>query len=338
MARRKLSRQQAQRIRALQEQRRRRAETGEIKDSSAESGLGPEEQGLIIAHHGAALTVEADDGSHVRCVARQNLGALACGDRVIWQRGSEPDTGVIVALQARISLLARPGTGGRTRPLAANVDRIFVVVAAFPEPSEHLIDRYLVTAEFTGIAPVIVLNKIDIPDQPTLRSLYQRMEVYARIGYDVLYTSVTSEHGLDALEQALTGHISILVGQSGVGKSSLVNALLPQQEVRVGALSDSQLGRHTTTTATLYHVPSGGDLIDSPGVRDFGVWHIDPMRIVEGFREFAPFLGRCKFSDCRHRQEPECALRDAVAAGEIEQQRLQSYLQIMDELAERHPA
>ena len=337
MARRKLSQQQAHRIRAQHEKRRRRADAGSDETATGAGSLGPEQSGLVIAHHGARLTVEGDDRARVRCTARQNLGALACGDRVVWQR-VDGDCGVVVAVQPRSTLLARPDMGGRERPLAANVDRIFVVTAAYPEPSEYLIDRYLVTAELTGITPVIVLNKTDLPDPPALQALRDRLAVYERIGYQVLYTSVTAEHGLDALRSTLAQYTSILVGQSGVGKSSLVKSLLPAQDVRIGDLSDGQLGRHTTTTAVLYHLPSGGDLIDSPGVRDFAVWHIDPARIVHGFREFAPFLGQCKFSDCRHRQEPECALRDALAAGHIDHRRLESYLQIMDETAQRHPA
>lgn len=333
MARRKLSRQQAQRISAQQEQRRRRARAGADAPDAADR-LGPEQLGLVIAHHGASLTVEAEDGNQLRCSARRNLGALACGDRVVWQRAGEAE-GVMVALEPRRSLLVRPDASGRERPLAANVDRIFVVSAAYPEPSEYLIDRYLVTAELTGIAPALVLNKTDLADGSARQRLEERLGVYERIGYQVLYTSVRQASGMDSLRRALADHTSILVGQSGVGKSSLVKALLPEQEVRIGTLGETRLGRHTTTTAVLYHLPSGGELIDSPGVRDFAVWHIDPERIAHGFREFAPFLGRCKFSDCSHRQEPECALRDAVRAGHIDARRLLSYLQIMDEAAER---
>lgn len=336
MARRRLSRQQTQRIRAQQERRRRRADRTDDGSVQEQGTLGPEQHGLIITHHGTMLTIEGDHGARVRCTARQNLGPLACGDQVVWQRIDE-ERGVVVALQPRRSLLARPDTSGRQRPLAANVDRIFVVNAAHPPPSEYLIDRYLVTAELTGIEPALVVNKIDLAGTAGLDELRARFSIYARIGYSVLYTSATTEHGLDALTEALAVHTSVLVGQSGVGKSSLVKALLPEQAVRIGDLSDAQLGRHTTTTSVLYHLPGGGNLIDSPGVRDFAVWHLEPQQIAGGFREFAPFLGRCRFSDCSHRQEPECALREAVRAGDIASRRLESYLQIMDETQQRSP-
>lgn len=334
MARRRLTRQQVQRIRAQQDRRRKRAASGE-GTPGPDAGLGPERQGLIIAHYGASLLVEDREGDRFRCTARQNLGPLACGDQVVWQQVGDTEDGVVVAVQPRASLLARPDNAGRERPLAANLDRIIVVAAAFPELSEHLIDRYLVAAELTGIAPAIVLNKMDLADSGALQQLRQRLSAYETIGYPVLYTSVRTEHGLDSLKQSLAGHTSILVGQSGVGKSSLVQALLPQHEIRIGELTDSQLGRHTTTTAELYHLPDGGNLIDSPGVRDFAVWHMDPDRIIAGFREFAPLLGHCRFNDCRHREEPACALHEAAADGRIDVRRLQSYLQIMDEVTAR---
>lgn len=335
MARRKLTRQQAQRIRTQQERRRQRAAGSEPQNN--DSTLGPEQDGLVIAHHGASLLVEDAQGTAMRCSARQNLGALACGDRVVWQQVADTDTGVVVAVQPRSSVLARPDASGRERPLAANLDRIFVVAAAFPEPSEYLIDRYLVAAELTGIHAAIVLNKMDLPQPGALQALRQRLAVYETIGYPVLYTSVRREHGLDTLKETLAQHTSILVGQSGVGKSSLVKALLPDRDVRIGSLSGTRLGRHTTTTAVLYHLPDGGDLIDSPGVRDFAVWHMEPARIIAGFREFAPLIGQCKFGDCRHRQEPECAVQQAAADGRIDPRRLHSYLQIMDEVAARSP-
>ncbi len=333
MARRKLSQQQARRIQAQQEQRKRRAQHQEPQDRDSDaSELGPEQHGLIIAHHGAALTVEGRDGVQVRCSARRNLGALACGDQVVWQPSGSAE-GVVVAVQPRRSQLARPDSSGRQKTFAANLDRIFIVAAAYPEPSEYLIDRYLVTAELTGIAPVIVFNKIDLPDALTLQSLRRRMAVYEQTGYEVLYVSVADAHGLDPLREALAHHTSILVGQSGVGKSSLVKAMLPDQDIRIGALGETRQGRHTTTTALLYHLSGGGDLIDSPGVRDFAVWHIEPAQIAQGYREFAPFLGGCKFSDCSHRHEPGCALLRAVENGHISRQRLQRYLEIMDEVS-----
>lgn len=334
MARRKLSRQQSQRIRSLQDRRRRRADHGKDTHPPDTDGIGPERHGLVIAHHGAVLTVETEDGNQVRCSARQNLGPLASGDRVVWQR-IDADSGVVVARQPRQSVLARPSPHGHSRPLAANVDRLVIVNAASPDPSEYLIDRYLVAAELTGIAPVLLMNKIDLPDFESLRQLHARFAVYEQIGYPVLYTSTTTGEGLEAVKSALKGHTSVLVGQSGVGKSSLVKTLLPEESIRIGELSDGLLGRHTTTTSVLYHLPGGGDLIDSPGVRDFAVWHFEPQQIEAAFREFQPYLGQCRFSDCRHRREPDCALRAAAEQGLIQPARLESFLRILDEARER---
>lgn len=326
MARRKLTRQQQRRVRALQERRR------QDGASESERGLGPERTGRVVAHHGAYLRVESEARERLRCVARRNLGPLACGDEVV-VRETAPGEGVIVAVQPRRSLLVRPGTRGDVRPYAANLDRIFIVAAVRPDPSEHLIDRYLVTAENTGIQPVLVLNKSDLLDAAARTGLDERLAPYRAIGYPVVFTSARQAHGLDALREQLADHLSILVGQSGVGKSSLVQALVPGEEIRIGDLSESEHGRHTTSTAVLYRLPFGGALIDSPGVRDFGVWHLEAEQIARGFVEFRPYLGRCRFRDCRHRDEPGCAVRAAVEAGEIARRRLASYHRMLEELA-----
>ena len=331
MARRRLTQQQQRRVQDIQERRRQRVAA---RAPRLEHGhrLGPEQPGRVVSHHGATLQVETEDRQHLRCVARQNLGALACGDEVVVQ-ATEPGEGVVVALQPRRSLLARPGTQGETRPLAANLDRIFIVAAVRPLLSEALIDRYLVSAEVLGIRPVLVLNKTDLLQPADRAELDQQLGVYRRIGYELVFTSVEQAHGLDGLREQMRGHLSILVGQSGVGKSSLVQALVPSEEIRVGALSDSEHGRHTTSTSVLYHLPFGGELIDSPGVRDFAVWHLEPQQIAQGFVEFQPYLGRCRFRDCSHRHEPGCALREAAQAGSISARRVASYHQMIAELA-----
>jgi ribosome biogenesis GTPase len=249
-------------------------------------------------------------------------------------------------------VLERPDARGQLKPVAANIDQILIVFAVEPAPHANLIDRYLVAAEATGIAPVLVLNKIDLlPDGGgDLRDLLGR---YEGLGYAVVTSTTAREDGLAALRERLGGRTSVFVGQSGVGKSSLIDRLLPDEELRIGALSkDSRKGTHTTTTARLYRLPGAGgaagehaagghaakdladsgELIDSPGIREFGLVHLDEQQVAEGFIEFHEWLGHCHFRDCRHRQEPGCALLGAVERGEIHPERFASYRRIVDSL------
>lgn len=328
MAKRRLTRRQAWRIDKIQEERAARAQR---RDAQAESllddnALGPEQAGLVITHFGTQVEVEAVDGSgrRQRCHLRANLGDLVTGDQVVWREGSQG--AVIVAVLPRESLLSRPDTRGRLKPVAANIDRIVIVIAPTPLPHANLIDRYLVAAETVGIEPMILMNKTDVLDAGTQPGVDALLAPYRRIGYTVLTASTRSAEGLNVLRAALIPHISVFVGQSGVGKSSLVNALLPGVDTRVGELSEQTgKGRHTTTTARLFHFPSGGDLIDSPGIREFALWHVDEQQLAWGFREFRPFLGHCRFRDCRHRDDPGCALQQAVAEGHIDPRRLASF-------------
>ncbi len=257
-----------------------------------------------------------------------------CGDRVQWQPAS-PGEGVVTGRLPRRSLLARPQPRGGTRPLAANLDRIVVMAALRPAPDQFLIDRYLVAAESIEIRPLIVLNKADLVDAEERADLAERFATYTRIGYELLITSAKSEEGIERLEEMLTGHASILVGQSGVGKSSLAKVLLPERDIRIGELTETQHGRHTTSTAILYHLPFGGDLIDSPGVRDFAVWHIDPGHVAHAFVELRGLLGQCRFSDCSHTVEPGCAVREAVERGAIDARRYESYRRILADAEDR---
>lgn len=334
MSKRKLTRQQAWRIEKIQEERRQRAQRKAVDLEQCDGEqLGPEQEGLVIANYGAALDVEDAAGNLHRCRLRQNLELLVPGDRVIWQGIGQDDAGVVVALQPRRTLLARPDALGALRPLAANIDQILVVAAPRPAYSTDLIDQYLVAAESTGVTPLIVFNKVDLITETAEREqITHDLERYRHLGYRVIRASTLAQHGLDEVIAALHGKCSVFVGQSGVGKSSLVHALLPQQDIKVGALGErSGLGRHTTSAARYYALPGGGAIIDSPGVREFSLWHMEAPELARGFIEFRPYLGGCRFRDCSHRHEPGCALRQAVADGAISAERLASFHRMVEE-------
>ena len=320
MSKRKLNRRQNRRIGD-----RRARHTRQQQDD----GTGPEHTGLVIANHRARLIVEDEHGHSFRCHARQNLEAIVCGDRVLWQKLAG-DEGVVTALLPRHTLLTRPVRHGGLKPVAANIDRIFVVFAPEPRLQPLLIDRYLVASELAGIPASLVLNKIDLLGAGERQALEQELQRYRALDYPVLLLSSHSGQGLEQLRRACQRHTSILAGQSGVGKSSLIKALLPDIDIQIGHLSAAtRLGRHTTSASRLYHLPGGGAIIDSPGVRDFGLWQLQAAAIARGFREFQPWLGRCKFSNCQHRNEPGCAIRQAVAEGHIAPERLQNYHRIV---------
>ena len=329
MGSRRLSKRQIERIQHLQERRRARAEArAEAELLSAESAP---QQGTVVTRHGASLAVADPDQDIHHCLIRQNLGHPVCGDRVLWQHSAD-GRGVVTALLERASTLARPDYAGRDKPLAANLTQLVVVVAAEPPPSGYLVDQYLIAAETIGIKAAIAVNKADLLSGPHDGRLGHLPE-YGAIGYPVVHVSTRTPDGLAPLVGLLRHETSILVGQSGVGKSSLVQALLPDQDIQVGRLSSATgLGRHTTSTATLYFLPHGGRLIDAPGVRSFRLTTMDRSTLERGFREFRPYLGKCQFGDCAHDQEPGCALREAVRRGEILQWRLDSFRHMAEQL------
>ncbi len=334
MGKRKLTRQQAWRIEKIQRERAERAARRDARAEEAIAGgdLGPEREGVVVAHFGTQVEVESEPGRVQRCHLRANLEGLVTGDRVVWCDGES--AGVVVAQLPRDSELSRPDPHGTLRPVAANIDQVLVVIAPYPEPHANLVDRYLVAAEALGIEPVLLLNKADLLDSEAgLRDAVEDLlGIYPGLGYTVLRTSAT-EGDDGGLATALRERTSVFVGQSGVGKSSLVNLLAPAADLRVGELSESRRkGTHTTTTARLIHLDCGGRLIDSPGIREFGLWHMDRASVALGFREFRPFLGRCRFRDCRHETEPDCAVLEGLAAGAISERRLDSYRHIVNGL------
>lgn len=335
MAKRKLTKRQAWRIEKIQSERVKRAAKREqsLDQEINEGSLGTEIKGLVCARYGQFVEVESIDepGNPQQCHIRANLGSLVTGDNVIWRRGNP--CGVVVAVLPRSSELIRPATHGQIKTIAANVDRIFTVIAPQPRPHVNLIDRYLVAAETLSIEPVILLNKSDAINSENRDYLAFLKNLYSRIGYTFLTVSSKSGEGIEELIEYLTGHMSVFSGQSGVGKSSLVNAILPDANTRVGALSKAaDKGTHTTTAAQLFHLPNGGKLIDSPGIREFGLWHMDKQQLLEGFTEFRPFIGHCKFRNCTHLDEPGCAITAAFNDGSITRERMDSYRHILASL------
>ena len=333
MAKRRLSQQQRTRITRNQADRQNRLH--DVNPRKAETNpdeLGPDQPGLVICHYGQQLEIESTapetEGRIYRCYQRTNLPALATGDRVIWQADGDA-SGIVVALQPRTSLMARPNQQANLRPIAANVTAVAITIAPLPQAFANLIDRYLVMSEHLGLRPLLVLNKTDMLEAGRDAELEMMLANYTRIGYPVLRVSTHSGEGIAHLKEFLSTQTVVFVGQSGVGKSSLVNALrgsLVTDNAAVGGMSTGQeKGTHTTTAARLYHMPGSGDLVDSPGIREFGLWNLEPQMVFDGFVEFGPYQGRCRFRDCKHLQEPACALRLAVEEGHISPARLASY-------------
>jgi ribosome biogenesis GTPase / thiamine phosphate phosphatase len=335
MAKRNLSQRQKNRIQSIQERRRERAiAKNTISDNELENltQLGPEVRGTVITNFGAQIDIEGLEGSYqnniYRCHIRANLEPLVTGDTVIW-RHAQPN-GVIVAREPRSSELLRPDPYGKLRPVAANVDRIGIVFAAKPTAYSNLIDRYLIASEAQNIQPVLIVNKIDMLEGNEYSYIQQLISDYQKVGYEVLQVSVKTGAGIDALKTYMADHTSILVGQSGVGKSSLINQLQPDANILVGALSEgTDKGTHTTTASRLFHLENGGHLIDSPGIREFAVSNLSDEQIIDGFIEFRPYLGLCKFRDCKHNSEQGCALLEAAREGKILDVRLQNYRNIL---------
>jgi len=342
MSKRKLNRRQKWRIEKIQAEKASRADRKEksITKQKFAGDLSDEQKGLIIAHYGQKLDVEALEGEEkgkiFRCYVRANIDSLVTGDQVIWRAGPDQD-GVIEARLERNSLLQRPDNYGLLKPVAANIDRIVIVVATEPTPYANLIDRYLVAAETLNIKPALLFNKSDLINDENREAIDALCESYSSLGYEVLKTSAFElEQCESTLLEWLRSYTSIFVGQSGVGKSSLIGSILGDKTIRIGPLSEqSRKGMHTTTTAKLFHIPGGGEIVDSPGIREFGLWHINEQELIEGFIELRPFIGYCRFRDCRHNSEPKCAILGAQEEGKISQTRMDSYRRIRETLGDK---
>ena len=286
-------------------------------------------EGLIVSHLGQGLAVEGVDGAIILCHTRRQLGPVAVGDRVLWSR--QEDQGRVEQRLPRHSLLTRPAHGGRIRPVAAKLDQVVVVVAPEPEPDWLLVDQYAAAAEHRSLAVIIVINKVDRLRERA--SIEDTLATYRDIGYPCHLVSAKTGEGLDELQSSLKGRLSILSGQSGVGKSSLTNTLLPGKNLKTRELSEKAgLGRHTTTSAMLYHLPQGGSLIDSPGVAVFGLAEMTAQDLAQGYREFRPFLEHCQFNDCRHLKDKGCAVKEAITEGSIAGGRYDRFVKLLGKM------
>jgi ribosome biogenesis GTPase len=286
--------------------------------------------GLVIVNYGKNQLVETPSGDIINCVARRGLPQIVCGDEVEWLATGD-SSGVIETIRPRRTVLHRANGSNGQRPLVANIDQVVIEAALEPALDYFLIDKYTVVAELSQTEPLIIINKSDLLQEQDRERINVLISEYRDIGYTTLLISAQKNTGIEAFIATLSGKTSILMGQSGVGKSSLIKRLLPHRDIDVGKLSAaSGLGKHTTTSTTLYHLPQGGRLIDSPGVRDFHLARVPDEELGHGFREFRPYLGQCRFNNCRHLSEPGCAIRAAVAEGHILERRMASYRKLIE--------
>ena len=292
-------------------------------------------EALVLVSYGGQGVVLLPDGERKRCKFRRKVGRPFCGDRVLVGRAD--DTSLVVdSILPRDNYFVRADERQRQHIIAANLDQVLIVVAAAPLPSRDLMERYILAVHSLGIEPIIVLNKTDLEvavgETAAGAKVLEHMPDYEALGYTVIRTSCKTAPGITGLQSVLKDRTSILVGQSGVGKSSLINQLLPDLDIQTGALSTATgKGTHTTTSTMLYQFTGGGYLIDSPGVWEYGIWKLDNDELAAGFIEFKPWLGKCRFNDCVHNTEPDCAIKKAVADGFIREWRYQSYLRLLEQ-------
>lgn len=296
-------------------------------------------QGRVIVNFRRHSVVEQADGTRINCILKGRKLKPVAGDEVLWEVTEEG--GAIVDIKPRRGVIERYDSVRDKQVLAANVDQAVVVNAIEPGTDWFTLDKYLAATEANDIEALIVLNKIDLADEQQLAELDERFDVYRALDYRIRFLSTATNTGIDEFMQTLHGKTSILVGASGVGKSAITQLLLPDEDVKIGEISAaSGEGRHTTTATVLYHLqsdgPQSGDLIDSPGVREYRLWPMPPREISPLFREIKALQGQCRFMDCLHRKEPGCAVKAAVESGSINERRYASYLALVGIMEEQY--
>ncbi len=276
----------------------------------------------VTAVYGRDLSVREAGGTERRARVRGRRLTVVCGDDVVCESDDQHGHVIVVETRPRRTALYRSNARGEAEPVVANVSRLFVVLAPKPAPDLFVVDRYIAAATSASIEATLVLNKRDLPMDDSLKG---ELDAYAAAGYATLSCSARAGEGIDALIEASTNSVAALVGQSGVGKSSLIRRLIPEAAVEIGELMREEAGRHTTTTSRMFDLPRGGHLIDSPGVRDFAP-AIDRLDARDmGFVEVARLAPECRFQDCLHMREPNCAVRVAAESGALHPRRYESY-------------
>ncbi len=280
----------------------------------------------MIAAYGKRYQVALSNNRKISCVTRGKKNDLACGD-IVNIRLTDTAEGVVESTEPRTTLLYR-SNAYKSKILAANATQMIIVLATQPSFYESLLNRCLVAAEAATVKPIIVLNKCDLPETNDAKN---KLALYQGLDYEVIF--ISAKEDISPLLHHLNHQKSVLVGQSGMGKSTIINALIPEAKVRTQAMSEVlDSGKHTTTAAHLYHLNQYSTIVDSPGLQEFGLNHLDHESLELAYREFRPFLGHCHFSNCKHRQEPNCAVINAVKNGTVSDKRLTYYRELSEEL------